>query len=443
MSDSTLDIRFPSIGGKEVVARFDGGDITSDGGLFFLARADRKIGLTRSIVEAIDDRRDQDQVVHKIQEMIRARVYAISAGYEDVNDLTTLRYDPALKAVCDQLPSSEESLASQPTICRLENAVTKKDLIRIGRSIAKGVITELPSDTSDVIIDLDPSDDPCHGQQEFEFFNGYYDEHCYLPLFVHITAGDGRQRLVCGLLRSGKSSATKGIYGVLRHIVRMLRERFPDLRIILRGDSAFGTREVIEFCEGIDIDYVLGLRGNSRLHTLSTPVQMDACLKHRWEGNGCREYGEFQYKAGPWKRQHRVVIKAEITQGELNPRFVVSSLVNKTPDELYEFYCGRGEQENRIKEMKLDLASGRTSCHRFLANQFRLLLHTAACVLMGVLQRCLDGTKWARAQIGTIRLRLLKVGARIVETYRKVWVHLPTAFPEKETWDHLHMKLSG
>jgi hypothetical protein len=170
---------------------------------------------------------------------------------------------------------------------------------------------------------------------------------------------------------------------------------------------------------------------------------MDACLKHSWEVDDCREYGEFRYKAGPWRGHQRVVIKAEITRGELNPRFVVTSLTGKTPEKVYEFYCGRGEQENRIKEMKLDLGSGRTSCHRFLANQFRLLLHTAACVLMGVLQECLEGTKWARAQVGTIRLKLLKVGARIVETCRKVWVHLPTAFPEKGIWWHLHTRLTG
>ena len=443
MSNSIFDLAFPSIENKKVSACFDGGDITSDAGFFMLAKADRKINLTKSIAGAIHDRRDQDKIEHKVIDIVRERIYAISAGYEDANDLDILNKDPALKAVCDRLPASGDTLASQPTISRLENMVTRKDIFRIGKRIAENVIAGLSDDESEIILDVDASDDPCHGQQEFEFFNGYYDRHCYLPLFVHITGGDRRQRLACALLRSGKAYATKGLYGVIRRIVQLLRKRFPVARIILRGDSAFGICEVIEFCEELKIDFILGLRGNSRLHTLSTPVQMDACLKHKIEGNGCREYGEFRYKAGSWKRQERVVIKAEITQGELNPRFVVTSLMNKTPEEIYELYCGRGEQENRIKEMKLDLASGRTSCHRFLANQFRLLLHTAACALIGVLQRCLDGTKWARAQAGTIRLRLLKVGARIVETCRKVWVHLPTAFPEKDIWSHLHRQLSG
>ena len=443
MSSSGLDLVFPPVKNKDVVSKFDGGDLTSDAGMLLLGKADRKIGLTESIAAAIVDPRQQSKVEHKVVDMVRERVYAISAGYEDANDLDTLGSDPALKTVCDRLPGSGDRLASQPTISRLENRVGRKDLLRIGMLLAEKVIADLLPDTSEVILDVDASDDPCHGQQEFEFFNGYYDEHCYLPLYVHVTGQDGRQRLVCALLRPGNAYATKGLYGVLRRVVSLLRARFPGVRIILRADSGFGIGEVIEFCESISIDYVLGLRGNSRLHTLSTPVQMDAALKYKWEGNGCLEYGEFGYKAGSWKKQQRVVAKAEITCGELKPRFVVTSLTGKTPEELYEFYCGRGEQENRIKEMKLDLESGRTSCHRFLANQFRLLLHTAACVLMGVLQRCLEGTKWAKAQVGTIRLRLLKVGARIVESYRKVWVHLPTAFPEKEVWYHLHQRLSG
>jgi len=443
MSSSGLDLVFPSVSGKDVVARFDGGDLTSDAGLLLLGEADRKIGLTEGMTEAITDRRQQSKVLHKVHDILRERVYAISAGYEDANDLDTLGSDPVLKTVCDRLPASGGDLASQPTISRLENGVTRKDLLRIGMLVAETVISDLPPDTTEVTLDVDTSDDPCHGQQEFEHFNGYYDEHCYLPLYVHVTGGDGRQRLLCSLLRPGKACATKGLFGVVRRVVELLRARFPAVRITLRGDSGFGICEVIGFCEEIGIEFVLGLRGNRRLHTLSTPTQMDACLKYKWEGNGCREYGELRYKAGSWKKQQRVVIKAEITRGELNPRFVVTSLTNKTPEELYEFYCGRGDQENRIKEMKLDLQSGRTSCHRFLANQFRLLLHTAACVLMGVLQRSLEGTKLAKAQIGTIRLRLLKVGARIVESCRKVWVHLPTAFPEKELWHHLHWRLSG
>jgi hypothetical protein len=189
------------------------------------------------------------------------------------------------------------------------------------------------------------------------------------------------------------------------------------------------------------IDFILGLRGNPVVHELSSSVQMDACLKYKWEGNGCREYGNVSYQAGSWRHARRVVVKAEITQGELNPRFVVTNLDNLSDEHAYEFYCRRGEQKNRIKEIKLDLSSGRTSCHSFIANQFRLLMHTAACVLLGVLVEATAGTRWAKAQIATMRTRLLKVGARIVETTRKIWVHMPSSFPEQETWRQIYAAL--
>jgi hypothetical protein len=223
--------------------------------------------------------------------------------------------------------------------------------------------------------------------------------------------------------------------------IRLLRKHLPQVQIILRGDSAFGVCAVLDFCEDMKIDYILGMKGNNVVHDLSTPVQMDACLKYKWEGNGCREYGSVLYKAGRWRHARRVVVKAEITRGELNPRFVVTSLDNLSDEKAYGFYCARGEQENRIKEMKLDLSSGRTSCHSFLANQFRLLMHTAACMLMGVLQESLAGTRFAKAQIGTLRTRLLKVGARIVESARKIWIHLPGSFPAQDAWKQAYAVL--
>jgi len=361
-------------------------------------------------------------------------------GYEDANDLDMLGSEPALKSACGKLPSSVANLASQPTISRVENMPSEKELMRAGVAMARKVISQLPRKTGRVIIDVDPTDDPCHGQQEFEFFNGHYDTHCYLPMHVHITGDDRVQRIVGSVLRPGNSSATRGIAGILRIVVRLVQERLPRARIILRADSAFGVCDVLNLCDDLGIDYVLGLSANNVLHRLSTAVQMDACLKYRLEGNGCREYGEFVYKARTWRCERRVVVKAELTQCELNPRFVVSSL-KVSPQENYEFYCARGNQENRIKEIKLDLSSGRTSCHRFLANQFRLLLHTAACVLMGVLQEACSGTQWARAQVGTLRSRLLKVGARVVQSCRKVWFHLPSSFPEKKTWRHIRAVL--
>ena len=307
--------------------------------------------------------------------------------------------------------------------------------------MASRVISKLAAQTCRIIIDVDPTEDPCHGQQEFEFFNGHYGCHCYLPVMIHITGDDGRQRIIGSVLRAGNSGPTKGLYTVLRIAIRLVRERMPGARIILRADSAFGVCDVLDFCEDMGIDYILGMKGNNVLSGLSAHVQMDACLKYKWEGNGCREYGSVLYKAGSWRHSRRVVVKAEITQGELNPRFVVTSLESLSYEQAYEFYCGRGEQENRIKEMKLDLSSGRTSCHSFLANQFRLLMHTAACMLMVVLQDALAGTRFAKAQIGTLRTRLLKVGARVVETARKIWFHLPSSFPAQDVWKRMYAAL--
>ena len=441
MDNTTLDLVFPAVGGKEVVSRSDGGDITSDAGLLLVSLADRKLGLTRAMADAIDDHRDQHKVDHHILEMARERIYAICQDYEDANDLDTLRHDPALKTACERLPKTGEALASQPTISRFENMPSAKDQARMAVAMAKRVISLLAASTSRVIIDVDPTEDPTHGQQELEFFNGHYGCHCYLPVMVHITGDDGRQRIIASVLRPGNAGATKGLCSVLRIAVRLVREYLPHARIILRADSAFGVCEVLNFCEDMGVDYAVGLKGNNPLHSLSTHVQMDAALKYKWEGNGCREYGSVSYKARSWRHARRVVVKAEITQGDLNPRFVVTSLLDLSDEDAYEFYCARGEQENRIKEMKLDLNSGRTSCHSFLANQFRLLLHTAACMLMGVLQESLAGTRCAKSQVGTLRARLLKVGARVVETARKIWFHLPSSFPAQNAWRRMYAAL--
>jgi hypothetical protein len=441
MDNTTVDLVFPAVGGREVVSRNDGGEITSDAGLLLVSLADKKLGLTEAMSHAMRDTRQQSKVEHSVIEMARSRIYAICQDYEDANDLDTLRHDPALKVACQKLPKSGRALASQPTLCRFENMPGRTEMVRMAELMAERVISGLPERTRRIIIDVDPTEDPTHGQQEFEFFNGHYGCHCYLPVMIHITGDDGRQRILASVLRPGNSGPTKGLYGTLRIAIRLVRERMPDVRIILRADSAFGVCQVLDCCEDMGIDYCLGMKGNSSLHRLSTPVQMDACLRYKWEGNGVREYGSVTYKAGSWRQPRRVVIKAEITQGELNPRFVVTSLQEMSDEEAYGFYCARGEQENRIKEIKLDLSSGRTSCQRFLANQFRLLLHTAACMLMGVLQGSLAGTRFAKAQIGTLRTRLLKVGARVVETARKIWFHLPSSFPAQDAWRRMYAAL--
>jgi len=447
ISDTSLRFDFPSIGSKEVTARFDGGDITSDSGALLVAQADRKIGLVDAMVREIYDFRQSAKVQHSIADLLRQRIVAISCGYEDANDFDQLSADPALKIACGRAPQSDPDLASQPTISRLENSMTSKDIYCVAYAIARRVIAQLPKRTRRVILDLDAYEDPCHGQQELELFNAHYGSHCYLPLALFVTGEDGVQRLMGAMLRSGKGGQA-GVRAIIRVAVAIVRERLPRAKIILRADAGFGNAKALDLCERLKISYCLGLASNIRLQALSTRLQMRTCCyytfaKDEWSSKGvCRQFGQFQYKAGSWKRKHRVVVRAEVTQGALNPRYIVSDIYKNSAEKAYKFYCARGDAENRIKEFKLDLSAGRTSCHRFLANQFRLLLHAAAAVLMTAIQQAAQGTQYENAQGSTIRLRLLKLGARVVETTRRIWLHMSSSFPSQAAWRKVYTTLS-
>lgn len=442
MKSSAVSLEFPFNGGREIVCSFDGGDITSDAGLVLLSQADKKCSLLEVLAKQIKDRRDPNRITHSIPDMLRERVYAIAQGYEDANDLDTLRDDSALKVACGKLPSASDALASQPTISRLENMVDKKELLGMGLEMARVVVRQLPSDTKQVTLDIDATNDPCYGQQELCLFDGHYGNYCYLPLYVHITDETGRQQLLGTLLRSACGRSTKGVMSLVRLCVSVVRERFPKARIVLRGDCGFGYGRLMNWCDANGIDYVFAYQCNKVTARIFLALQMDVAVNHRIYGDGHREYQEHIYKGKTWSRERRLIAKVEANKGVIDTRLVVTSDTVKSMEGVYKWYTERGDRENRIKEMKLDLSSGRTSCHRFLANQFRLLLHTAACVLMGILQHALLGTKWERSQVGTLRLRLLKVGARVVQSCRKVWFHLPTAFPDIECWIHLQKALS-
>jgi len=452
MTDSTSSFDFPSVGNKTVTARFDGGDITSNAGVLLLSAADEKIGLTSAIAAAIKDTRQASKVSHDLPTLIKERILAIACGYEDANDLDGLRSDPALKVGCGRAPRSEADLASQPTISRLENSVDKKDLIRMAIRLAERVVAQLPANTKKVVLDIDEMEDPCHGQQEFEIFNAHYDSHCYLPLLLFVTDETGRQRMMAVVLRSGKSGC-RGVRAVLKRAVRLLRARFPKIYIELRADGGYGNDQVLRCCDKLDIKHTLGLPGNKRLHRLSIATQMDVCIKYsqtkyQVDRPACREFGVIDYRAASWDKSRKVIVKAEITESafgdvKLNPRFVVTNCDFANPEAGYAHYCGRGDIENRIKEFNLALAGGRTSCHRFLANQFRVLMHAGACVLMGVIQEAAKATNLAKAQVGTLRLRLLKIGARIIETVRRVWIHMSSSCPGQEDWDKVYQVLTG
>ena len=430
----------PAVGHRTGVVQFDGGDVTSDAGLVLVAHADRRLGVTAALVAALHDPRQAGKVAHPAAEIIAARVYAIAQGYEDGNDFDRLRHDPALKTVCGQLPASGDPLMSQETLSRFEHAPTARDLVRMGWALVDLGVRQLPPDTTEVVIDVDPYDDACHGQQQLSLFNGHYDTRCYLPLAVCVTGTDGIKRPLGAVLRPGNAKATKGLHAILRGLVKRLRAQCPQARLILRADSAFGIAEVLPWCDALGLVPLLGVSRNPVLQEQSIAVQMDACLKHQWEGDGCREFGEFLYAAGTWKHPYRIIVKAEITNGDLNPRYVITGL-GGTPEADYARYCGRGDAENVWKEYKIDLAAGRTSCTTFLANQTRLLWHTAALLLCAAIRAAAVGTAWATATVATLRTRLLKIGAKLVETCRHIWWHLPTSCPVQEAWALIYARL--
>jgi Transposase DDE domain group 1 len=441
MPNSASDLVFPLLRSKDICCCFDGGEMTSDAGLLWLAQRDRQLGLTQRLAEQILDKRDPAKVKHSVLDLLRERIYALACGYEDANDLDTLNTDPAFLLACGKSGGAHAALGSQPTLSRFENRVDSKDLLCVALALAEFVIARLPKTTRSVVLDVDATEDACQGQQEGECFNGYYDCHCYVPLLLYVTAEDGRQRLLTALLRPGNASATVGLFGVLRRAITLLRARFPKLTITLRADSAFGQEAVLSFCEEAELSFVLGLPTNARLRALSAPLEEVVRIQAAARQEEGRLFGSFFYQADSWERAQKVVCKAEMLADKLNVRYLVHDRTEETDEQIYLYYCERGDRENRIKEIKQDLLSGRTSCCRFLANQFRLLLSAAACVLWNALQEALCGSAWAKAQIGTLRLQLVKVGARVSRSCRRIWLHLPSSSPSQSLWQHLYRKL--
>ena len=418
-------LSFSSLGPKSIVADFLGGRLTSDAGALLLREVAQRTGLFDAISEVIPDPRNPVFVVHDQQSMIAQRIVALALGYEDLNDHQTLRADPALQLAAGRVPDEELTLASPPTLCRLENRIQRTTLIRIAAVLLDQFIASHAQPPEHLILDFDATDDPVHGRQEGRFFHGYYDNYCYLPLYVF--CGD---ELLAAYLRPSKIDASKHNRALLQLLVRRLRQAWPDVKIAIRADSGFCRWRLMRWCDSHGIGYVLGLARNQALERLAADWIQRAERQFKRTGQPQRIFGTFAYKASSWDRPRRVIVKAEHTAQGPNPRFIVVN-VPGDPQELYEdVYCQRGDMENRIKEQQLDLFADRTSCHRFLANQFRLLLSSAAYVLVQALGRtALRQTDLERAQVGTIRLKLLKVAARVVVTARRVVLHLATSYP--------------
>jgi hypothetical protein len=425
---------FASVDRRQIVADFHGGDLTSDGGLPLLREVDRKIGLIDALNAAIRDPRCPWLTEHDQRTILAQRIFAITAGYEDLNDHQTLRQDTLLTAMTDRRlkcgQKEDDPLSSPSTLCRLENRITRRDLVGMSKALVEKFIASHSTAPAELVLDFDATDDQVHGNQEGRFFHGYYDHYCFLPLYV--TCG---QQLLVAYLRPANIDGAHHSGAILKLLVKRFRQVWPNVKIIFRADSGFCRWPVMRWCDRNGVDYILGLAKNAVLKRLARRSMITARWEHRRSGLKQRLFEEFHYAAGTWDRRRRIIAKAEYSDQGKNPRFLVTSLEGD-PQALYDkLYCQRGDAENRIKEQQLYLFADRTSCHDFLANQFRVLLSAAAYVLVETLRRVgLAGTELANAQAGTIRLKLLKIGGRIVRSVRRIVIHLASGFPLQQTF---------
>ena len=419
-------IRFSRLGRKNVVADFSGGTITSDAGGLLLREADRRLGLTRALAEVIPDPRQPALITHEQRTMIAQRVIGIALGYEDVNDHQTLRNDPLLQTLSEKTPDTEEPLASPPTLCRLENRVGRKALARMSEVLVESFVASFDSPPDELVLDFDATDDRVHGNQEGRGFHGYYDHYCFLPLYVFCG-----EKLLVSYLRPSLIDGAKHSGAILKLLVRRFRQEWPDVRITFRADSGFCRWKLLRWCDRHDVGYCVGLARNAVLEALAEPFMATAKKKLEAAGEKQRTFHELSYAAGTWDRRRRVILKAEHMAEGPNARFVVSNLDHLTAQQIYdELYIQRGDAENRIKEQQLGLFADRTSCSKFLANQYRLLLASAAYVLMEYVRRVgLKGTEMAKAQVTTIRNKLLKIGGRIRISVRRIYLSLASGHP--------------
>ena len=413
---------FGRIGRKAIVANFDGGDLGSDGGLLLLKAIDEKIGLTRAAAQAVVDPRNPDLIEHPMQSLIAQRIYALCCGYEDLNDHDRLRHDLLLQTALGR----DELLGSSPTLCRMENRASSSDAAGLARVLFEQFIAAHAVAPDQIVLDIDASDIPLHGDQECSEFHGYYDHYCYLPLYVF--CGD---HLLAAYLRNSRIDGAKNAAALIKMLVKGIRSHWPDTRIIVRGDSGFCRQRLLRWCENNGVFYVIGLARNE---VLQREVALVECaMKEAYEQSGekQREIGEFVYAAQSWDIARRVVTRLEYGAQGVNPRFIVSNLPasDYSAEALFDgLYCSRGEAENRIKETQLDLFGARASCSRFKANQFRILIAALAYTLMQALKRhALAGTELSRATSATIRCRLLKIGGAIIKNTRRIVLMLASA----------------
>ncbi len=426
--------QFPVCNRRSVEANFQGGDITSDGGVLLLQQVDRRLGLSEAVARALDDPRRQASCDHDGLSLLRQRVYALALGYEDLNDHQTLRQDLAIQTALGRT----EELASSSTLCRWENRADREAAVRIHEVIVDQFIASFKRAPKKLILDFDATDDAVHGKQEGRFFHGYYDHYCFLPLYVFC-----RNQLLVSYLRPSKIDGAKHAWAILALLVKRLRQAWPQARIIFRADSGFCRWRMLSWCERHNVGYIVGIAKNKRLNTLTAQLQRDARDCYTELDSKVRWFTDIHYAAGSWNRRRRVIAKIEHTGKGGNPRYVVTNLAGDGKVLYEKLYCARGEMENRIKEQQLDLFADRTSCHRWWPNQFRLLLSSLAYMLLEAIRRlALKGTELANAYVGTLRLKLLKIGAVILRNTRRVRFLLSSAYPHQRLFLQVAARLA-
>lgn len=436
MSNCTQKIfEFPALKKREVVASFGGGSITSDGGILLLRQVEQKTKLLHRVAAVIPDKRNKAYVSHSVLTMLQQRVFGIALGYEDLNDHTTLRNDWAFQTGVN----SDSVLASAPTLCRFENQTTRQIAVDIHKIMVDHFIASTKEVPDELTLDFDATDDLVHGEQVGRFFHGYYENYCFLPLYVFCGS-----HLLAAYLRPASKDGALHAWAILSLLVKRLWQAWPNVKILFRGDSGFCRHQMFDWCERNSVEYITGLAQNPRLNAILKPTMQQAEAAYNEKNEKQRLFTEFEYAAASWSRKRRVIGKAEYTTDGANPRFIVTT-ISGDPQHLYDdIYCARGDMENRIKEQQLDLYADRTSCHEWWPNQFRLLLSSLAYIMVEYLQtHALSGTELATAQIGTIRLKLLKIGASIIKNTRKILFLLSSHCPYQAIFKHAVEVLSS
>jgi hypothetical protein len=450
--NTTQSVLFPSIFSKPVLATFDQPQSSSDGGAILLKAIDSDLNLTGRLASSVRETREESKIVHPLLDLLRQRVYGIACGYPDCNDADRLADDPIQKLLLDRDPIEGNSLGSQPTLSRFENAPSSNDLFKVGCELADIVIEHhakrLKGKARLITIDLDPTDDPTHGTQQLTFFNAHYDSYCYLPMVGTLQFNNETEKyLFTVVLRPGNAPASRGTIGILMRLLVRLRDAFPKTGFRVRLDGGFATPAILDYLELEGVEYLVGMAGNSRLEKRARRLMGKVRMKSRKTGKTETLFGETRYAARKWSHRRRVIIKAEVVRypgrdPKDNDRFIITNLPHK-PENVYKIYRGRGDAENRIKELHHGLEIDRTSCTSFLANQLRVFMTAAADVLMQEMRRRMAGTALAAAQVSTLRERLLKLAVWVEKSIRRIVLHFPVNYPWLSCWKQLALAVGA